>query len=484
VATVVNAGLIKGGAASVRFGVTSDRLIVESGAAFTGAIAGGGGTLELAGGTQTIAGLGATGTLSGGAGGTFSNFGAYVIDAGDSLTLTGAANLAAGKALANAGTLTVAANSSLTVAGALTNSGVIDITGGAAKAYAGLVVSGTQSLTGKGTIVLNATGYIAGAAAGASLVNVDNTIRGAGLIASPLTLTNDATGAIDATNGTMGINLQGTLVNDGLIESTGTGTMFVRFTTIDSSGGGTIIDGKRLWLDTSTLKGGSLTIDAGASLKSGKGASSVFLAGGTVTNAGIIEGTAGGLTIDGPVANNHVLESFNGDLRVTGAVTGTGLARLLGKGSLEIDGAFAQRVTFVAGSTATLVLSDPSAFTGAILGFSKTGTNHIDLDNLAFSVSDVATYTPNKANPKSGGTLTITNGSTVLASLHLAGTDYTGSTFTVTNDGSGRTLITDPQTVPAVLTQAIASFQASPPSGETGTPAWVVPKLPMVHGSG
>jgi hypothetical protein len=317
------------------------------------------------------------------------------------------------------------------------------------------------------------------------LVNVDNTIKGAGLIGSPLTLTNETAGVIDASGGTMGINLQGTLINDGLIESTGTGTMFVRFTTIDSSGGGTIVDGKRLWLDTSTLKGGSLTIDAGASLKPGKGASSINLGSGTVTNAGIIEGTAGGLTIDGAVANNHVIESFNGDLTITGNVTGTGLARLLGKGALEVDGTFAQRITFVAGSTATLVLGDTAGFTGSILGLSKTGTNHIDLKTLAFNASDKATYAANKANPASGGTLTIANGSTVLATLHLAGTNYTGQTFKLTSDGASGTLITDPTTsAPAVLTQAIASFQVSPPSGQAGTPAWVVPKLPMVHGSG
>ena len=131
------------------------------------------------------------------------------------------------------------------------------------------------------------------------MTNVDNTIVGAGIIKGPLALTNESAGVIDANAGTMGINLGDTLVNDGLIESTGSGTLFVRFTTIDSSGGGSIVDGKTLVLDTSTLEGGSLTVDTGATLRAGTGAGVVNLGAATVSNAGIIEGTAGGLTIDG-----------------------------------------------------------------------------------------------------------------------------------------------------------------------------------------
>ena len=74
----------------------------------------------------------------------------------------------------------------------------------------------------------------------------------------------------------------------------------------------------------------------------------------------------------------------------------------------------------------------------------------------------------------------------VVATLHLAGTDYTGSTFNLTEDSSGGTIITDPSasSAPAVLTQAMASFQVNPASGLAPTPAGLLPKLPMVHGHG
>ena len=156
---------------------------------------------------------------------------------------------------------------------------------------------------------------------------------------------------------------------------------------------------------------------------------------------------------------------------------------MIGTGSLEVDGSFGQRVTFAAGSTATLVLGDSAAFTGAVLGFSKSGTNHIDLKDVAYDAGDVATYTANKANPASGGTLKITDGTTVVATLHLAGTDYTGSTFNLTEDSSGGTIITDPSasSAPAVLTQAMAN-QINPASRPGANTMGLLPKLPMVHG--
>jgi hypothetical protein len=186
-----------------------------------------------------------------------------------------------------------------------------------------------------------------------------------------------------------------------------------------------------------------------------------------VANAGVIEATGGGLTIDGAVANNRVLETFNSNLTITGAVTGIGAAELLGKGGLEVDGAFAQRVTFVHGSTATLVLGDSAGFTGSVVGLSKTGANHIDLKDVAFDATDTAVYTPNRLAPARGGVLRIFHGTTVLATVRLGLTDYTGQTFHLTNDGSGGTLITDPKT--AALASHIASF--APGGGHSASPA-------------
>ena len=133
---------------------------------------------------------------------------------------------------------------------------------------------------------------------------------------------------------------------------------------------------------------------------------------------------------------------------------------MVGKGVLEIDGALSENVFFAAGATGTLILGDVGQFTGRVYGFSNTSANHIDLKTLAFDASDYAKFT-GSAN---GGTLTVYDSSNVaLASLKLTGhylSPLSPSTFTLTNDGSGGTLITDPPKS-AALVSAMATFGAA-----------------------
>src|SRR6201999_4099595 len=84
--TVTNSGTIAGnGGKAIQFANGNDRLIVDPGAMFTGAVAGAGGanTMELAaGGTGTITGLGVS----------FTNFGQLTVDTGASWRISGAHN--------------------------------------------------------------------------------------------------------------------------------------------------------------------------------------------------------------------------------------------------------------------------------------------------------------------------------------------------------------------------------------------------------
>ena len=105
--TVINAGDIAGTAAAVVFAAGFiNRLVVDPGATFTGAVDGGNtigaaqvSTLELASGASA-------GTLSG-LGTQFIDFAQSTIDAGANWTLSGANTLVAGATLTNSGTLTV-----------------------------------------------------------------------------------------------------------------------------------------------------------------------------------------------------------------------------------------------------------------------------------------------------------------------------------------------------------------------------------------
>jgi hypothetical protein len=74
--------------------------------------------------------------------------------------------------------------------------------------------------------------------------------------------------------------------------------------------------------------------------------------------------------------------------------------------------------------------------------------------------------------------LTVTNG-TQTAKVTLTG-DYVGHTFTVATDGHSGTLVKDPPSG-APLAQAMAGFQHGPAPHLAGTPAYRLPRFPLLH---
>ncbi len=145
--TVVNFGTIEGtGGTSVQMAATADRLIVEAGSIFLGAVVGGGGTLELAKANGTIAGLaGGQGAVTGAETLSFSDYGAFAMDKGGTWTLSG---VLAG-AIDNAGVLQ-STGAAASLQGAVKNDGVLETSG----AKATLTVSG--AVTGGGSAVIAA----------------------------------------------------------------------------------------------------------------------------------------------------------------------------------------------------------------------------------------------------------------------------------------------------------------------------------------
>ena len=103
--------------------------------------------------------------------------------------------------------------------------------------------------------------------------------------------------------------------------------------------------------------------------------------------------------------------------------------------AVEIDGPSARSVAF-AGTTGTLKLEDPQAFTGLISGLS--GADAIDLSGFVYGANVTATYLGNAT----GGTLTVTEG-TKTARVALSG-NYLSSSWTLSSDGKGGTVVVDP----------------------------------------
>jgi hypothetical protein len=202
-----------------------------------------------------------------------------------------------------------------------------------------------------------------------------------------------------------------------------------------------------------------------------------------IVNAGdIIALTAA--TIDSAVTNTGLLLADGGTLTADGAITGAGSAEVEGAGTLILQGAFNQNVTFAAGSTGVLELGDSQGYTtGAITGFSKTGTNSLDLLDIAFAGTTTGVYT----GTTTSGVLTVTEGANV-AKIHLTG-DYLGQTFNLSSGPGGvGTKVVDPTASappqaasslspsPHPFIAAMAGFSA-PPAGATGLTAesWRTP---------
>ncbi|MBR0903924.1 Ig-like domain-containing protein [Bradyrhizobium liaoningense] len=110
--------------------------------------------------------------------------------------------------------------------------------------------------------------------------------------------------------------------------------------------------------------------------------------------------------------------------------------------TLELSGAASGSITFKA-STGNLVLDHASQFTGTLIGLTGDGTasnsNHIDLKDIAYGAGTSASFSGNTA----GGVLTVVDAQNHTARISLVG-DYTNSTFNLSSDGSGGTLVIDP----------------------------------------
>jgi hypothetical protein len=287
---------------------------------------------------------------------------------------------ASAAALTNKATLIVNASSDLTLLGTLTNAGTIAT--GATRGYGTQLfvgpaaAAGTVTLAGSGALTLSdeTNNYILAGFAGDTLVNLNNTISGAGIIGNggSLTLINDGTINANATN-ILTIDTAGPVTNAGLLEATGSGGLDLQ-SAVNNASAGTISV-------TSGLGGGALS----------------FI--GAVTNAGTIDAASGLATI-------------------SQAVTGSGTLAIGATGTLDLQaGAGAGQSTDFLASTGTLDLSNPLQFLGPIAGFG--GSDVINLEGTFETGYSFA-----------NGTLTLTDNNVTVASLQFSGS-YTQQSFSV-----------------------------------------------------
>ena len=279
------------------------------------------------------------------------------------------------------GAIRINDNTALTLKGAIVNAGSILIDGQGDTTS--LIVSAIgATLTGKGTITLSANGGAAldGVSSTATLTNVDDTIDGAGQLgAGALTLINQAAGIIDADGpAAMILNTSGaTVTNNGLIEATGAGGLTIQNTVVDGSGGGMIVAGSTVSLQSAIIHGGSITggvfqtVDGGSVLDGGVSA---------IQNTAVVQvddNTA--LTLVGSILNKTSIALQSGG-NVTSLIIGAAGATLSGGGHVLLSDNTGNTVM---GQTAAATLTN---LDNTIEGAGSLGGGQMTLINAASGI--------------------------------------------------------------------------------------------------
>lgn len=402
-ATVTNAGTIDGGrGTALLLGSARDRLVVEQGARFIGTIAGGGGTLELAGATGSLSGLGTQ----------FIDFGLALVDPSARWTLGGTSRLAAGETLTvegeavlagtarlagridGTGTLAEGAHSVTTVEpGAAVAVGDWSLAAGARLTIAagGLAFAGVLDWAGDATLGGSATLSLGGSA-----ILHGATVAGGGTLVTSGPVS-DTAAAIEGTV---------TWRNEGEARISGTSVL---------SAGATLVNTARGAIDLAgTISGGTLVND-GVLDDSGVGMVTA-----AITNVGTIEVAAGRLLLDGPVAG------AGGTISLRGNAVALVLGGAVGNG----------QVVAFAGPRGTLQLDDAGAFDGGLAGFAAH--DRIDLAGFAHGSGEHLGFKENGSF--TAGLLTVTDGSLV-ARITLFG-QYNAAWFALASDGAGGSIVT------------------------------------------
>ncbi len=406
--------------------------------------------------------------------------GTMTLAAGAVVTVAGAVDLST--ALTNDGAnFQIGVDSSLTLHEAsLFNAGTIGLLDEYAYLIDQIGAVGGATLVGGGLVTLSELSSIvlAGSTSDKTLTNLDNRLTGSGTIGGGhLSLVNMAGGLIDACasdGSAMTLDASaGSLVNAGLIETTGAGGLVIQHgvvanrgtiansgtgglslidATIEELGAGALLLAARTVLLASGADSvvGSLTNHgaiieaAGATLTvqgplsnpgtiSATGAA-VLAAGGTLANAGLVAAKTGGaLSVTCAVANSGRLEVVGGTLTFTAPVSGAGLAVIAG-GVIDFTASFDQRVQFLRPS-GELELARSQDYSGAVFGFSSTGGTSLDLRDIGFVGAGEASF----SGTASKGVLSVSDGAHT-AKIILVG-DYLGTTFTASSDGGGGTSI-------------------------------------------
>ncbi len=368
------------------------------------------------------------GTLSGASGGVVN------VVPGNS-TLDG---LSAG-ALTNAATVVVEDSTSLALLGTIANTGQISEAATASTASISIGGSAT-TLTGKGSVLLsnNAGNQIFGSNVLSQLVNVDNTISGAGQlgVGTSLGLVNQAAGIINANQAlALTLNTTGDVVNAGLMEATdtavGNGGFVVQSTSIDNAAGTIQAVGANAHIDLSngTIVGGTLSTSGGGVIQTTAASVLDGLDDGVLNNTGTVKVTDSTvLQLLGTINNTGTINlnattAGNTDLQI-----GSATVTLTGGGHVTLSNNTGNRIYGTVASNRLVNIDNTIAGAGQLgvggLALTNSGTiNANATKSLTIDLSSQTGLNQSKGlieSTAAGGLIVnaglITNSGTMLAS--------------------------------------------------------------------
>lgn len=384
-------------------------------------------------------------------------------------------------------TLVVPGTRSLSVTGGIANDGTIVISSDGA-ANTGLVrFSQTASLSGSGSVILNAHGgdittarlYVPGPSVTITH-GAGHTIRGCGRLAAPMV--NNGTVLADSAVGMLDI-YHYDMLNNSVLGAASPGILQLNSLTVTQPSGGLIQAGTGIVrFSGSTVVGGSLASDAGGYFQSVAGSSSTLsdlavagqvivpalstlqIGGAGITNNGTI-------TVNSDGAANTALFRFSqsGSLEGVGAVVLSAHPGLLSSARLDAPAA---GLTVAHGAGHTIRGCGRVAATivnhGTILADSPSGTLEIvsyDLTNshrLAAAASGVLRLGAITVSQNSGGIIDAGPGTVLLAGPVINGGGLTSGTGGVVQTVAGtNTTLSDVNVTASLVVPATSNLHAS-----------------------
>lgn len=327
-------------------------------------------------------GKGAVVTLSGGyiEGGTITTANGGVIQtAGGSNNLDG---ITAG-GLENTGTVLVSDNTSLALEGYFSNSGTIRL--GSGVDQTNLVINSQRVvLKGGGSVTLSnsAVNRIYGNSSYNQLINMDNTISGAGQLgAGQLTLVNQFHGKIIANQKTaLIVNVGGMPIdNAGLMECTGTGGLIINNSTVDNDGGNIAAIGKGTHVDLAgaTIESGTLKTASGGIIQTVGGNGNLDgVTAGALTIAGTVKvADSTSLTLEGVINNTGTINLAAASTNLTNLILSGETVTLQGKGKVVLSNFSANRIY---GNSGVFTLNN---LNNTIIGGGQIGAGQMQFTN-------------------------------------------------------------------------------------------------------